>query len=55
MKLILEVHQKYLQSFINNTRYCPMHLDADVSYQTVNLFISEKCFIYFIFNVPHYI
>ena len=55
MRLILEEQQKYLQSFINNATYHPMNPDADVTYQTVNLFSSDKCFIYFIFDVPHYI
>ena len=32
-----------------------MNLDADVSYQTVNLFSSDNCFNYFISDVPHYI
>ena len=32
-----------------------MNPDADVTYQTFNLFSSEKCFIYFIFDVRHYI
>ena len=32
-----------------------MNPDADVTYQTVNLFNSGKCFIYFISDVPHYI
>ena len=31
----------------------PMNPDADVKYQTVNLFSSDKCFIYFISDVPH--
>ena len=47
--------QKYLQSFINNATYHPMNTYADVTYQAVNLFSSDKCFIYFIFDVPHYI
>ena len=55
MRLILEEQQKYLQSFINNATYHPMNPDADVTYQTVNLFSSGKCFIYFISDVPHYI
>ena len=54
MRLILEEQQKYLQSFINNATYHPMNPDADVTYQTVNLFSSDKCFIYFISDVPHY-
>ena len=32
-----------------------MNPDADVTYQTFNLFSSDKCFIYFISDVPHYI
>ena len=32
-----------------------MNPDTDVTYQTVNLFSSDKCFIYFISDVPHYI
>ena len=55
MRLILEEQQKYLQSFINNATYHPMNPDADVTYQTVNLFSSDKCFIYFISDVSHYI
>ena len=53
MRLILEEQQKYLQSFINNATYHPMNPDADVTYQTVNLFSSDKCFISFISDVPH--
>ena len=55
MRLILEEQQKYLQSFISNATHHPMNPDADVTYQTVNLFNSGKCFIYFISDVPHYI
>ena len=55
MKLILEEQQKYIQSFINNATYHPMKPDAYVTYQTVNLFSSGKCFIYLISDVPHYI
>ena len=32
-----------------------MNPDADVTHQTVNLFSSDKCFIYFISDVQHYI
>ena len=53
MRLILEGQQKYLQSFINNATHHSMNTDADVTYQTVDLFSSHKCFIYFISNVPH--
>ena len=55
MRLISEEQQKYQQSFINRATYHPMNPDADVTYQTVNLFSSDKCFIYFISDVPHYI
>ena len=55
MRLILEEQQKYLQSFINNATYHSMNPDADVTYQTVNLFSSDKCFIYFNSDVQHYI
>ena len=51
MILILEEQQKYLQSFINNATYHSLNPDADVTYQTVNLFSSDKYFIYFISNV----
>ena len=53
MRLILEEQQKYLQSFINNATYHSMNPDADITYQAVNLFSSDKCFIYFISDVPH--
>ena len=55
MRLILEEQQKYLQSFINDATYHPMNPGADVTYQAVNLVSSDKCFIYFISDVPHYI
>ena len=55
MRLILEEQEKYLQSFINDATYYPMKPDTDVTYQTVNLFSSGKCFIYFISDFPHYI
>ena len=32
-----------------------MNPDADITYQRINLFSPEKCFIYFIYDVPHYI
>ena len=51
--LILEEQQKYLQSFINNAAYHLMNHDADIKYQTVNLFSSDKCFICLISDVPH--
>ena len=49
MRSILEDQQKYLQSFIDNVTYHPMNPDANVTYQAVNLFSSDKCFIYFHF------
>ena len=55
MRLFWEEQQKYLQSSQNNATYHPMNPDTDVIYQTVNLFSSDKCFIYFISDVPHYI
>ena len=55
MRLFWEEQQKYLQSSQNNATYHPMNPDTDVTYQTVNLFSSDKCFIYFISDVPHYI
>ena len=59
IRLILEEQQKYLFSNYlssqNNATFHPMNSDDDVTYQTVNLFSSDKCFIYFIFDVPHYI
>ena len=45
MRLILEEHKKYLQSFINNAIYHPMNPDADVTYQAVNLFSSDKVYL----------
>ena len=51
----MEEEQKYLKSFISNTTYHPMNPDADATYQTVNLFSSCKCFIYFISDVSHFI
>ena len=53
MSLFWEEQPKYLHSSQNNAIYHPMNPDADVTYQTVNLFMSDKCFIYFISNVPH--
>ena len=55
MRLFWEEQQKYLQFSQNNATYHPMNLDNDVTYQTINLFSSDKCFIYFISNVSHYI
>ena len=46
MRLFWEEQQKYLQSSQNNATYHPMNPDTDVTYQTVNLFSSDKCFIY---------
>ena len=47
MRLILEEQQKYLQSFINNATYHPMNTNADVTYQTVNLFWQMFHLLYF--------
>ena len=55
IRLFWEEQQKYLQSSQNKATYHPMNPDTDVTYQTVNLFSSDKHFIYFISNVPHYI
>ena len=46
---------KYIQSFINNTTYQPVNPDADVTYQAVSLFSSDKYFTCFISDCPHYI
>ena len=48
MRLFWKEQQKYLQSSQNNATYHPMNPDTDVTYQTLNLFSSDKCFIYFI-------
>ena len=53
MRLFWEEQQKYLQSSQNNATYHPMNPDTDVTYQTVNLFSSDKCFVYLISDVPH--
>ena len=53
MRLFWEEQQKYLQFSQNNATYHLMNPDTDVTYQTVNLFGSDKCFIYFISDVPH--
>ena len=45
MRLILEEQQKYLQSFINKAAYHPMNPDADVTYQAVNLFSSDRVYL----------
>ena len=55
MRLILEEQQKYLQSFINNATYHLMNPNVYAIYQTVSLFSSDKCFIYFISDVSYYI
>ena len=54
MRLILEEQLKYLQSFINNATYHPINPDADVTYQTVNLFSYDKCSICFISYLVHF-
>ena len=55
MRLFWEEQQKYLQSSQSKATYHLMNPDSVVTYQTVNLFRSDKCFIYFISDVPHYI
>ena len=54
MRLFWEEQQKYLPSQ-NNATYHPMNSDTYVTYQTVNLFSSYKCFVCLISNYPHYI
>ena len=44
MRLILKEQQKYLQSFINNATYHSMNPDANVTYQTVNLYYIYKLY-----------
>ena len=46
---------KNLQSFINNATYHTMNCNADITYHTINLFSSDKCFICSISDCPHYI
>ena len=53
MRFFWQDHHKYLQYSQYSATYHPMNPDADV--KTVNLFSSDKCFIYFISDVPHYI
>ena len=52
MRLFREEQQKYLQYSQNNATYHLMKPDADLTYQAVNLFSSDKRFIYFISDVP---
>ena len=57
VRLSWEEQQKYLQylqySQNNATYRSIMNADTDATYQTVNLFSSDKCFIYFISDAPH--
>ena len=53
MRLFWQEHKKYLQYYQNSATYHPMNPDSDV--KAVNLFSFGKYFIYFIFDVPHYI
>ena len=53
-EVILGGQQKCLQSSQNNATYHPMTRDTDVTYKTVNIFSSDKCFICFNSDVPHY-
>ena len=46
--------EECLQSSQNNATYHPMNSDT-VTYKTVDIFSSGKCFICFISDVPHYI
>ena len=55
IRLFWEEQQKCLQSSRNNATYHPVNPDTDVKYKTVNIFSSDKCFICFISDVPHYI
>ena len=55
MRLLCQEQKKYLQTSRNNATYCPMNPDSDVTYQKVNVFSSDKCFISFISDVPPYI
>ena len=52
MRLFREEQQKYLQSSQNNATFHLMNPDTDLTYQAVNLFSSDKRFIYFISDVP---
>ena len=54
-RLLWEEQQKHLQSSQNNATYHPMNPDIDVTYQTVNFFSFDKCFVYFIPDVFHII
>ena len=54
-RLLWEEQQKHLQSSQNNATYHPMKPDTDVTYQTVNFFCFDKCFVYFIPDVFHII
>ena len=51
----MEDSKKIYKYFINNGTYHLMNPNADVTYHTVNLFSSNKCFTYLISDVPHYI
>ena len=55
LRLFWEEQQKYLQSSQNKDTYHSMNSDSDVTYQTVNLFGSDKCLIFLVSDVPHYI
>ena len=55
LRLFWEEQQKYLQSSQNKDTYHSMNPNSDVTYQTVNLFGSDKCLIFLVSDVPHYI
>ena len=46
-------NRKLFRMHFAMTKEDDMNPDANVTYRTVNLFRSEKCFIYFISDVPH--
>ena len=53
MRLFWKEQKKYLYFSQNNATYHPVNPDTDITYQAVNLFSSDKCFIYFISDFPH--
>ena len=55
VRLFWDEQQKYLQFSQNNATYHPMNPNAGVTYWTVNLFSSDKCFILLLSDVTHYI
>ena len=51
IRLFWEEQQKYLKSSQNEATYHAMNPHTDVTYQTVSLLSSHKCFIYLIYDV----